>query len=88
MKDIVNKTEVVSNNEIVFISLINNLYIKSVDEDNIPIEYTKDIRYALSMPNTINFKNSTKYLTLISNKSVTPVNKVTTKTTTITTEEL
>ncbi|ASN67860.1 hypothetical protein 7AX1_36 [uncultured Caudovirales phage] len=88
MKDEVSKTEVISNNEIIFLSTINNMYIKSVDEDNIPIEYTKDIKYALSIPNTINFKNSTKYLTLITNKSVIPINKVTAKTTTITTEEL
>lgn len=88
MKEEVSKTEVISNNEIIFLSTINNMYIKSVDEDNIPIEYTKDIKCALSMPNTINFKNSTKYLTLITNKSVIPVNKVTTKKTTITTEEL
>ncbi|MDU0945781.1 MAG: hypothetical protein E7A65_05095 [Anaerococcus vaginalis] len=88
MKDEVSKTEVISNNEIIFLSTINNMYIKSVDEDNIPIEYTKDIKYALSMPNTINYKNSTKYLTLVTNKSVIPVNKVTTKKTTITTEEL
>ena len=88
MKDEVSKTEVVSNNEIIFLSTINNMYIKSVDEDNIPIEYTKYIKCALSMPNTINFKNSTKYLTLITSKSIIPVNKVTTKTTTITTEEL
>ena len=47
MKEEVSKTEVISNNEIIFLSTINNMYIKSVDEDNIPIEYTKDIKYAL-----------------------------------------
>lgn len=88
MKETIKEVKTIEKDEIVFISKYNAMYIKEVNEYNEPISFTENISESLSMPNTINFKNSKKYQTLIEKEYVVPVNKVVEKITKVTTEEL
>lgn len=73
--------EVVTNkNEIVFYDNIEEKYVVKVNHNNVPIEFTKVLEQALAVPNTIKFKNSRKYETLLENDNITPINKIETTT--------
>lgn len=67
---------VIENNEVVFKSITQEMYVKEVDIHSDVLSYTKDVEEALAMPNTINFKNSSKYEKLIRNIDLTPFNRI------------
>lgn len=60
---LIKRTEVENDNVIVF--RVNNLYVKSVDYLGNANELTQNIEDALSFPNTLNFKNSRRVLSLV-----------------------
>lgn len=60
---LIKRTEVENDNVIVF--KVNNLYVKSVDYLGNANEFTQNIEDALSFPNTLNFKNSRRVLSLV-----------------------
>lgn len=60
---LIKRTEVENDNVIVF--KVNNLYVKSVDYLGNANELTQNIEDALSFPNTLNFKNSRRVLSLV-----------------------
>ena len=66
----------IESNTIVFYDKSKYMYVKEVDELNNIIGYTNDIDEALYIPNTINFKNSKKYTTLIQQHDIEPLNKI------------
>lgn len=68
--------EVIERNEIVFKDRTNGLYVCEVDYNNNIISYTEDYNKALSMSNTINFKNSKKYRQLAMNVELQPINRL------------
>lgn len=67
---------VIENNEVVFKSITQEMYVKEVDIHSDVLSYTKDVEEALAMPNTINFKNSRKFENLIRNIDLTPFNRI------------
>ena len=75
-----NKETVQNKNEIVFYDKIEEKYIKEVNHNTVPISFTKVLEEALTVPNTIKFKNSRKYESLLENGNVTPINKIETTT--------
>lgn len=75
-----NKETVQNKNEIVFYDKTEEKYIKEVNHNNVPISFTKVLEEALTVPNTIKFKNSRKYESLLENGNVTPINKIETTT--------
>lgn len=80
-------TETITNkNEVVFYDNIEEKYVKKVNHNNVPIDFTKVLGEALTIPNTIKFKNSRKYESLLDNDNITPMNKIE-KTTYVTTLE-
>lgn len=68
--------EVIERNEIIFKDRTNGLYVCEVDYNNNIISYTEDYNKALSMANTINFKNSKKYRQLAMNVELQPINRL------------
>lgn len=75
-----NKETLQNKNEIVFYDNIEEKYVVKVNHNNVPIEFTKVLEQALAVPNTIKFKNSRKYETLLENDNITPINKIETTT--------
>lgn len=75
-----NKEKIQNKNEIVFYDNIEEKYVVKVNHNNVPIEFTKVLEQALAVPNTIKFKNSRKYETLLENDNITPINKIETTT--------
>lgn len=79
--------EVVTNkNEVIFYDNAEDKYVVKVNHNNVPIEFTDFIEEALAIPNTIKFKNSRKYESLLDNDNITPLNKIDTTTYTTTIE--
>lgn len=79
--------EVVTNkNEVIFYDIAEDKYVVEVNHNNVPIKFTDFIEEALAIPNTIKFKNSRKYESLLDNDSITPLNKIDTTTYTTTIE--
>lgn len=75
-----NKETLQNKNEIVFYDNIEEKYVVKINHNNVPIEFTKVLEQALAVPNTIKFKNSRKYETLLENDNITPINKIETTT--------
>lgn len=79
--------EVVTNkNEVIFYDTAEDKYVVEVNHNNVPIKFTDSIEEALAIPNTIKFKNSRKYESLLDNDNITPLNKIDTTTYTTTIE--
>lgn len=88
MSEIVKSSTYISKDEVIFLDTREDKYVREVDEFNKATDFTRDFENALSMPNTLNFKNSRKYVTLIEQEHITPVNIVEHRTYEITLEEL
>ena len=88
MSEVVKTDTIISNDEVIFFDTNEDKYVKAVDEFNTPTDFTRDFEDALAMPNTLNFKNSRKYVTLIEKSNITPINRIERKTYDITLEEL
>lgn len=88
MSEVVKSDTIITNDEVIFLDNTENKYVSGVDEFNNPISFTKDFEDALAMPNTLNFRNSRKYVTLIKRSNITPVNRIKRTTQDITLEEL
>ncbi len=60
---IIKRTEVENEKVIVFTD--GSMYIKATDYLGNPTDYTSDVTSALSFPNTINFRNNKRVLSLV-----------------------